>query len=317
MDLDPQGLVSPARLRRAPGLPAASPHRRTRALLKVQDGCDYRCSFCIVPQVRGRSRSRPVEALVEDLRRLVGEGAPEVVLTGVHLGTYGRDLDPRRSLVDLVEALLPILGPARLRLSSLDPHEVSDGLVDLMSANPDRICRHLHLPTQSAEDGTLARMRRAHRARDFVRVVEMLADRIPGVALGTDVIVGHPGESEASFRETARVLASLPLAYLHVFPFSVRRGTPAAAMDDGVDPGARKERARILGELSRRMQRQFRRDQGGSRVDAVIYRRAAPEGLRGLTDNYLEVSVAGPDGLRGRRTEVLLGERGERATVTP
>ncbi|MBV1862662.1 MAG: MiaB/RimO family radical SAM methylthiotransferase, partial [Nannocystaceae bacterium] len=168
-------------------LTVATPRRRTRSLLKVQDGCNYRCSFCIVPQVRGGSRSLAVADVVSQARGLVDAGAPEVVLTGIHLGTFGRDLRPRVRLADLVAALLPVLGDARLRLSSLDPHEVDDDLISLMAENTPQLCRYLHLPVQSGDPDVLRAMRRGHTADDFAELTAKLAARVPGVGLGTDV----------------------------------------------------------------------------------------------------------------------------------
>ncbi|MCH9682733.1 MAG: tRNA (N(6)-L-threonylcarbamoyladenosine(37)-C(2))-methylthiotransferase MtaB, partial [Deltaproteobacteria bacterium] len=227
-------------------LPPAVASTRSRALLKIQDGCNYRCAFCIVPRVRGASRSLPVAEVVARARALVEAGVPEVVLTGIHLGTYGRDLRPRVGLAALVEQLLPHLGAARLRLSSIDPHEVDDTLLGLMAAHPRSICRHLHLPVQAGDDGVLRRMRRGHTAQTFETLVREATRRVPGIAIGSDVIVGFPGEDDEAFERTASLLAGLPLAYLHVFPFSPRTGTAAATMPDQVVAAVRTERGARL-----------------------------------------------------------------------
>ncbi|MBI3988913.1 MAG: MiaB/RimO family radical SAM methylthiotransferase, partial [candidate division NC10 bacterium] len=169
--------------------PATDP-KRSRAYLKIQDGCNYRCAFCIVPEVRGPNRSLPVEEVLKQLDTLVEAGVPEVVLTGIHLGTYGRDLSPSTSLAKLVEAMLPRLQGARLRLSSLDPHEVRDDLMGLFQEHPEKLCRHLHLPVQSGDPKILKLMRRAHTAEDFRRLVLRLAEDVPGISIGSDIIVG-------------------------------------------------------------------------------------------------------------------------------
>ncbi len=283
----------------------AAPRDRVRALLSVQNGCNYRCAFCIVPHVRGPSRSRPLEEVVAAVRELVAAGTPEVVLTGAHLGTWGVDLRPRLRLHELVAALLPALDGARLRLSSIDPHEVDDELVALMSAQRDRICRHVHLPVQSGDPGVLRCMRRGHTAEDFTRLVERLVSAVPGIAIGTDVIVGFPGEDEAAFERTHAMLRALPLAYHHVFTYSPRAGTPAATMPEPVPAGTKAARNRVLRELSAVQGRAFARGFVGCTLDAVIVRGrdGAP---RALTDNYLRLPLRGDAPAPGTRLPVVV-----------
>lgn len=271
-------------------LPAARASRRTRALLKIQDGCNYRCSFCIVPQVRGPSRSLSPQAIIEQLQRLVSEGAPEVVLTGIHLGTWGRDLRPRLRLVDLVERLLPHLGGARLRLSSIDPHEVDERLIDVMAAE-SAICRHLHLPVQSGDPEILRAMRRGHTADDFRRLVGTLAKRVEGISIGTDVIVGFPGETEAAFERTRSMLATLPVTYHHVFRYSPRQNTAAAEMSDQVPAAVKSARNQVLRELSETQSQRFAQGFAGCTLDAVLERRSGGD-VVATTDNYLRLPVA-------------------------
>jgi threonylcarbamoyladenosine tRNA methylthiotransferase MtaB len=297
-------------------LRAAAPRTRSRALLKIQDGCNYRCSFCIVPQVRGASRSLDIPEVVAQLQGLVGSGAPEVVLTGIHLGTWGRDLRPRRRLHELVAALLPHLGDAKLRLSSLDPHEVDDELIDLMAAHPDQICRHLHLPVQSGDPETLKRMRRGHTAEDFVRLTRTLAERIDGIGIGTDVIVGFPGESDEAFERTAALLESLPVTYHHVFSYSKRRGTAAATMDGQIPKPVMHARNTRLRELSQRQFEAFAARHVGRVLDGVVEERRSGQ-LQVVTDNYLRLHLdAAAPTLVGRRARVrVLDER--RAVIVP
>lgn len=296
-------------------LPPAVAPQRSRVLLKVQDGCNYRCAFCIVPKVRGPSRSLAIDEAVAQARRIVSAGAPEVVLTGVHLGTYGRDLRPRRRLSDLVRALVPCLGPSRLRLSSIDPQEVDDELLALMADEPTKVCRHLHLPVQAGDDAVLRRMRRGHTAQTFRATVKRAATLVPGIAIGSDVIAGFPGEDEESFERTVALLRGLPLSYLHVFPYSERQGTAAVDMPGAVPAAERRRRARVLRALSDAMVDARRAEVAGTIVDVVAHRRPGRDGrLEGLTDDFLRVRLPAERGdLAGRRLRARLGHRGVQA----
>ncbi len=308
-------LVPAADLTRRIRLAALRPETvpgRSRAYLKIQDGCNYRCSFCIVPRVRGRSTSLPTSVVLEQLAELVAAGLPEVVLTGVHLGTYGWDLSPRTSLWQLLTGMVAQLreegSTTRLRLGSLDPHEVDDQLIALLREHADRISRYLHLPLQSGDDEVLKRMRRAHRVADLRDVVPTLVREIPGIALGTDIIAGFPGESDAAFERTYELLESLPLAYFHVFSYSRREQTEAATMPGQVPAATKKMRVQRLRDLSRHKQRVFYRSQQGSALQGVVYRsRERKTGkLVVLTDNYIKVLVDGPDALLGRAVNVVV-----------
>jgi threonylcarbamoyladenosine tRNA methylthiotransferase MtaB len=295
---------------------AAIDPRRARALLKVQDGCDYRCAFCIVPHVRGPSRSLGTTEIVRQLERLVEDGAREVVLTGVHLGTWGRDLRPRARTSDLVAALLPHLGPARLRMSSIDPHEVDDDLLAIMAAHPDRVCRHLHLPVQSGDDGVLRRMRRGHDAASFADLCARAAAAIPGLAVGVDVIAGFPGEDPRAFARTLALIDRVPVAYVHAFPYSPRAGTPAADWADDVGAPVRRARVEQLRALSQRRAADFAAGLAGREVDLVLHRRPAPAGGEriGVTDHYVELAVDGP-APPGARVRARVDAHGRRARV--
>lgn len=282
--------------RRAPvaqEAPALHPNR-SRAYLKIQDGCDYACSFCIVPRVRGASRSLPECLLVDQVRRLVDAGQREIVLTGVHIGTYGRDLCPRSDLVELLHALLPHLAGARLRLSSLDPHEVSDRLIGLIADNPHRICRHLHLPVQSGDAGILATMRRAHTVEDIRRTVARLSAAVDGIGIGSDIIVGFPTETEVEFAGTEALITELPFTYLHVFTYSERSGTDAVRLPGSVAPQERKRRNRVLRRLSARKAAAFAERLLDSELPALILdeRHPASGEAIAVTDNYIRVRCA-------------------------
>lgn len=293
------------------------PDARGRALVKVQDGCDYRCSFCIVPRVRGPSRSLALAAIVARVQALVAAGVREVVLTGIHLGTWGRDLLPRRSLAELVAALVEVLGPARLRLSSIDPHEVDDVLLDAMVAGGDRVCRHLHLPVQSCDDGVLAQMRRAHRSATFVSTVRRALDRLPAIAISSDVIAGFPGEDEAAAGRTRVTLAELPLAYLHVFPFSPRPGTPAADMPDAVPAADIRARAARLRRVSDDHAARFRATLVGQPLDLVAHRRPDRHGVWwARSDHDLRVRLARAPRGAGMRLQAVLADDGVTAVET-
>ncbi|BDG06331.1 MiaB/RimO family radical SAM methylthiotransferase [Anaeromyxobacter oryzae] len=277
-----------AAVRRAPGwgpAPLDLP-RHTRPFLKVQDGCDARCSYCVVPLARGGSRSLAFDEAVARLMAL-GTRHREVVLTGVHLGAYGRDLAPRRSLAELVrEAVARGVG-ARLRLSSVEPLEFPVELV-LDPVAGRALCEHFHLPVQSGSPRVLHAMRRPYRPEQFDRTVRDLAALVPGACLGTDVMVGFPGETDADHRATVELLEALPLAYLHVFPFSPRLGTPAAGMKDRVPRAVQRDRARELLALSDRKWRAFVAGQAGRELEVVVER--VEGGLaRGTSRQYVTV----------------------------
>jgi threonylcarbamoyladenosine tRNA methylthiotransferase MtaB len=274
---------------------APSSARHTRPTLKVQDGCDRRCSYCVVPLARGPSRSLPLD---EALRRIADLSArhSEVVLAGVHLGAYGRDLAPRVSLAALVAGAVRG-GAGRLRLSSVEPDELPRELLgsrEVLAA----LCPHLHLPLQSGAARILAAMRRPYGPARFREVVEDVAARLPGACLGTDVLVGFPGETGADHRETVALVESLPLAYLHVFPFSPRRGTPAAGLDGRVPAAVVEERARELRALSERRWSAFLAAQVGRDLEVVVER---VEGgvARGTAREWLAVRWPAAGAVRG------------------
>lgn len=280
---------------------------RARAFLKVQEGCNFACSYCIIPTARGRSRSVPPEQVLEQVRGLAEAGFAEVVLTGIHLGGYGHDLAPRVSLGRLVRRIAGSGLVPRLRLSSLDPREVTDELLAVM-ADSEAVCPHLHVCVQAGEDGVLKRMRRNYDTAYFARLMERARRKLPAAALGTDVIVGFPGETGAAFEASLDFLAGQPLTYFHVFPYSARRGTPAAGLPDRTPPAERKERSRRARDLGASKKREFYRSQVGSRASVLVEGEAAgePGWLKGYSRNYLPVTLAGPPGLVRREVPVTL-----------
>jgi threonylcarbamoyladenosine tRNA methylthiotransferase MtaB len=304
-DADPRVLVGDvAGRRRVDEYGPAIDTDRTRAFLKIQDGCNYHCSFCIVPQVRGPNRSQRPEAILGEIRRLHAAGFPEVVLTGVHLGTYGRDLSPATSLAELCRKIADLPEAPRIRLSSLDPHEVKADLIRLLAASP-RFCRHLHLPLQSGDERILRRMRRGHTAAQFRELVERLVAEVAGIAVSGDVIVGFPGEDDRAFQNTCELLESVPIAGMHVFSYSRRRGTDAAGYPGHAPKLVKAERSRILRALAARKAQAFRRQFLGEILEVVVLDRRGPDGLlEGLSDNYLRVWFPGESGLRGGMARV-------------
>jgi threonylcarbamoyladenosine tRNA methylthiotransferase MtaB len=276
-----------ARLLAAAG-PGRLPFSRTRAQLKVQDGCDNRCTYCIVPYVRGGSRSRSIASVVEHVRRKVRAGYKEVVLTGVHLGDYHPPDEPQRDLGDLIAALLRETEIARIRVSSLEPEDFR--LEWLALWEDRRLCRHLHLPLQSGSDAILRRMGRRYSSERYRTIVATARRLIPDLAVTTDIIVGFPGESEQDFAATCRLAAELQFARCHVFRFSPRQGTPAARMPHQVKEEIKKERSERLLTLADEWARAFRQRFLGETVEVLLEQRK--HGCwEGLTDTYVRVEV--------------------------
>lgn len=271
---------------------------RARAFVKVQDGCQHRCAFCIVPLVRGRSRSRPPEQVVDHVSRLIEAGYREVTLTGVDLGHYGADLTPRTTLAALLRRLVGLPGLRWVRLSSVLPAYFTPDLLEVVTGSP-RVAPHLHVPLQSGSDRILRRMRRPYTVAMYRRLVERLAAAIPDLGLGTDLIVGFPGETEADFEATLAAVRALPFTYLHVFGYSDRPGTEAAGLPGRVAPRTIADRSRRLRALGQAKNLAFRRSLVG-RVEEVLVldtRERATGRLVGLTGHYVEVHFDGPDAL--------------------
>jgi len=272
--------------------PLTDPAERTRAFLKIQDGCDLRCSYCVIPSVRGDSRSLPPGLVLGRIASLIDAGYREIVFTGVNTGDYGRDLDPPQRLHDLLERAIELPGLGRLRLNSLEPKTVTPGIIALLAAGSGRIARHLQVPLQSGSDAILQRMRRPYRTADYGRLLESLRASVPAIGLGADVIVGFPGETDADFETTVRFIASSPLSYLHVFSYSPRPGTAAAALGDRVPPPVIKERSARLRALGRDLSLRFRRSFVGGDLPVVTLREIRPDGrLRALTDNFIDLGL--------------------------
>jgi threonylcarbamoyladenosine tRNA methylthiotransferase MtaB len=288
----------------------------TRAFLKIQEGCNYTCTYCIIPTARGLSRSVTPREVLAQVKQLADGGYKEIVLTGIHLGGYGHDLKPKLDLTALVEMIADSGLMARLRLSSLDPREVPDRLLDLL-AGSKVICPHLHICAQAGDDEILKAMRRNYDTAYYRDLLTRVRERLPDAALGSDIIVGFPGESEAQFENSLQYFGSLPLTYFHVFPYSSRRTTVAASLPDHVPAAVKKSRGRRMRELGARMKQAFYLSFLGRTVTVLVEGKVdeATGTRRGFTRNYLPVAVAAETAnheidarLTGFRNGCLTGE---------
>jgi len=288
---------------------------KTRPNLKVQDGCDNRCSFCIIPSVRGQSRSMKLDRVIQEANALVAAGYREVVLSGINLGRWGRDFEPQHSFeakperfaepqanrfvepqanrfIDLLRALLEHTDVQKIRISSVEPMDWSDELIRLVAESP-RIAKHAHLPLQSGSDRVLRRMHRKYRPWHYAEKIRTIREAMPSAAIGADVMVGFPGETDELFEESRSFIEHLPFTYLHVFTYSSRPGTPSAAMTDQVPVHIARERNRILRDLAAAKNLDFRRSFIGRQLGVITLHSAGADWTEALSDNYLKVRVAG------------------------
>jgi threonylcarbamoyladenosine tRNA methylthiotransferase MtaB len=268
----------------------------TRPVLKIQDGCNKRCSYCVIPQVRGRSRSLVPGSVIEEIRKLCTGGAREVVLSGIDLGNYGRDLAPRTELGELLRRILEETSVERLRVSSVEPMDITEDLIGIFAAS-ERMARHFHMPLQSGSDRILAAMHRWYRAAHYARRAELARDWLPDAAIGADVIAGFPGETEEDHQATLSLIERLPLTYLHVFSFSPRPGTPAAKLQNQVPEQVIARRARHLRALGEKKKTAFQTAQTGRPMRVLTLNRSGQDAsgpwTRALSSNYLDVRVSG------------------------
>jgi threonylcarbamoyladenosine tRNA methylthiotransferase MtaB len=272
----------------------------TRALLKIQEGCNQACAFCIVPQARGTSRRRPLESVVEEAKRFIARGYKEIVLTGTHLD--------EENVFQAVTALEGVPGLRRLRVSSMDPNEISERLLGLL-ASLEKCCRHLHIAVQSGDDGTLERMRRPYGRRNVVSLLERIQEVLgEDVGIGADFLVGFPGEDERAFAHTYRLISEMPFTYLHLFPFSPRPSTVAFAMRPVFPQAMVRERLKALKELGERKRKEFQERFIDREVEVLVEHRCekGKDRLTGLTDNYLRVFFEGPEAIQGRLAKILI-----------
>jgi threonylcarbamoyladenosine tRNA methylthiotransferase MtaB len=294
----------------APVFEAETHAERTRPNLKIQDGCDNRCSFCVIPYVRGQSRSLPTERVLREVRALVEMGYQEVVLSGINLGRWGKDFDHQEDFEDLLRAILSETTLRKLRLSSIEPMDWSAKLIALVAGSPG-IAKHVHAPLQSGSDRVLRRMHRKYRPWHYAERMRAARAAMPDAAIGADVMVGFPGETEEMFEESRDFIASLPFTYLHVFTYSARPGTPAADMPQPVPENVKRERNRVLRELAAEKNRAFRESFVGREIDAITLARGGDGWTEALTDNYLKLQLAGehaPNQWLRARVEGLAGD---------
>lgn len=284
---------------------------RTSGYIKVQDGCDAHCSFCIVPSVRGTPRSRDRREILEQARRLVSEGCPELILTGITIGKYR---DSQGGLADLTEEILDMDGDFRVRLSSVEPGQVTDELVELL--DHPKLCSHLHLPLQSGSDTVLEKMRRPYRANQFLDTVERVRERNPAICMGTDIIVGFPGESADDFEQSLGMVRRAGFGYVHQFSFSPRSGTPAAGLPR-LNPREISRRVQRLRELAAEISLSYRSGFVGESLDCVVEFRRTPGRYTAVSDNYLKISLQDSElnaQQEGRITKVRIVSAGAKDT---
>ena len=286
----------------------------TRAYLKIQDGCNAFCTYCIVPYARGRSRSMPQKEVMSHLRALHLAGYAEAIITGIHTGAYGLDFKEKSSLESLLRHIVREKPIHRIRLSSVEPREFTDAIIDLMADNAI-FCDHFHIPLQSGDDDILSRMKRPYDTALFADLVMKIRKKMPMAAIGVDILQGFPGETKAAFKNTFDLIESLPVTHLHVFPFSPREGTPAFGYPDKVPRDILRERCRIMRTLGEEKTRSFEKSHVGSSLEAVIQEtRDADTGkLKAVTTNYLTIQVDGPDDLKKKVVSVQLDHIGEGA----
>ncbi len=265
---------------------------RTRPTLKIQDGCNHRCAYCVIPLVRGRSRSLEPAAVLAEIHRLVETGAQEIVLSGIDLGSYGRDLTPRILLHALVRRIIDETKLPSLRLSSIEPIDITQDFVELVASQP-RVAPHFHMPLQSGSDRILRAMHRWYRAPHYARRIEVIRENLPHAAIGADVIVGFPGETKEDHAATMSFVSGLPLSYLHVFSFSSRPGIEAANLPDQVPAPTIHERARELRALAEKKAQAFRASQQGRKIRVLTLDRKGKDWTGAVSGNYLNVRVAG------------------------
>jgi threonylcarbamoyladenosine tRNA methylthiotransferase MtaB len=276
----------------APVFAGDSIAEKTRPNLKVQDGCNNRCSFCIIPSVRGQSRSMKLDRVIAEADALVAAGYREIVLSGINLGRWGRDFQPQQRFEQLVRALLEQTEIEKIRISSVEPMDWSDELIAMVAGSP-RIAKHAHVPLQSGSDRILRRMYRKYRPWHYAEKIRKIHEAMPDAAIGADVMVGFPGETDELFEESRSFIERLPFTYLHVFTYSSRPGTPSAAMPDQVPVHVARERNHVLRELAAEKNLGFRRRFVGRELEVITLQTGDKQSTEGLTDNYLKVSLAG------------------------
>ncbi|MDF2839254.1 MAG: mtaB [Clostridia bacterium] len=279
---------------------------RTRAFLKIQEGCDQYCSYCIIPYARGHIRSRKPESILDEVRHLALNGIMEIVLTGIHVASYGRDLGDT-SLIDIIEQVHQVEGITRIRMSSVEPKTLNDEFIDRLSKLP-KICRHFHLSLQSGCDATLKRMNRKYTTEEYINVVKKLRVVFPDVAITTDLIVGFPGETEEEFESTVDFIKKVNFSGIHVFKFSPREGTPAAKYKNQVSPQIKEQRSSVITEIALEMETAFKNKFIDKKMEVLFEYKLQNQdnAYEGHTDNYLKVIAVSDESLRGKLIPVKI-----------
>lgn len=280
---------------------------RTRAFLKVQEGCTNYCTYCIIPYARGPLRSRPLQSIIRETEKLIAAGFKEIVLTGIHLGAYGRDLEGHVTLVDVVKAMLSITGLVRLRLSSLESIEVSEELITIMQQD-DRLCNHLHLPLQAGDDRILKAMNRHYTLAEYQQLIDGIKAQVEDIAISTDIIVGFPGETPEMFDNALQFVQKMNFSRMHIFPYSRRSGTPAAEYAEQVSEEEKKHRVQLMQELAARKAIEFQQRFLNKTVTVLFEMENQKNDniIDGLSGNYIRVYVSGNKLMQGKPYKVLL-----------
>ncbi len=289
-------------------LPVTQFQGRTKAFIKVQTGCDESCSFCTVVRARGSSASDTRENILDNVRHAIDGGYKEITLTGINLGTWGMDFHLKETFSSLVEDIANLNGNFRVRLSSINPMEIDDHLIELISQH-EKVCPHLHIPLQSGDTEVLSKMRRNYNAKQYEHIVRRASEKISPLGLGADVIVGFPGESEVSFEHTRKLIEELPFSYLHVFSYSPRSGTEAHNFKNNIKNITKKERNLILNDLVKEKARQFYKSFIGKKVTVLVEERKQADGvLKGHSEHYIPVSIDAEGFLQNQLVSVLITE---------
>jgi len=296
-------------------LPVTQFQGRTKAFIKVQTGCDESCSFCTVVRARGSSASDTRKNILDNVRHAIDGGYKEITLTGINLGTWGMDLHSKETFSSLVEDIANINGDFRVRLSSINPMEIDDHLVELISQH-EKICPHLHIPLQSGDTEVLLKMRRNYNAKQYEHIVRRASEKISPLGLGADVIVGFPGESEENFKSTLRLIKELPFSYLHIFSYSPRSGTEAHNFKNNIKNITKKERNLILNDLVKEKAQQFYKSFIGKKVTVLVEERKQVDGLlKGHSEHYIPVSIDAEGALQNQLVSVLITETRKKELV--
>lgn len=283
---------------------------RARPYLKVQDGCNFSCTYCIVHKARGRSRSTTVSEILKRIHEYDKSGYNEVVLTGIHLGLYGYDLEPKVKLSYLIRTILNETNIYRVRLSSLEVKEIDEEIIDLMQES--RVCKHLHIPLQSGDDDILKKMNRQYSSKEYLKTLETIFEKFPDIAFGTDIIVGFPGEGENEYENTKKIIEMFPFAYLHIFPFSPRPNTLASQMGMQTGSVKKKERVNELNAINIRKKETYMKAQTDKILDIVIEDEGGDMSVTGTSSNYLKVRTAsGTCAIRSRVNVRVSGTDGK------